>query len=54
MLVQAIVFFSKLVHSQCGSTLVDDYSSVDVHDYDGASRNFNKMGGDYGQQGVIS
>lgn len=51
---KAIIFLSARVHLQCGSTLVDDFSSVDIHEYDSATRYFNKMGGDYGQQGVSS
>jgi hypothetical protein len=40
---------------QCATDLlVDDFAQIDIHDYQGSPRYFNKLGGDYGEVGILA
>ena len=51
----ATVLLSAVATAQCKpDLLIDDFAKVDVHAYEGADRNFNLVGGDYGAVGITA
>lgn len=51
-----VIYSVAVVGQSCtkADQLVDDFSKIDIHDYQGAQRYFNILGGDYGQVGITA
>jgi hypothetical protein len=48
-----LIFAVASFAAQCTpDVLIDDFGKIDVHDYEGAMRHFNLVGGDYGEVGI--
>ena len=53
MISAVLVLLSAAAAQQCTpDLLIDDFAKIDQHDYEGAQRYFNLVGGDYGQVGI--